>query len=374
MLKLIFSQNKNSKANFNSFFNPQMDDSKNTELLLSIINNETWSKSIDTFKTSKNLLFQIPNTTLQTIQSNTKHGSWILKILFLRNEIKNKNYSQANNFLELSLLEEKSAKLDFLISIIINFHFKISEKLNKIDSDLYFYLLFYHRELGHYECVSMLQVILLRISVICKKYFFIGNENQIVLNHQGIATFYYGVIHLNNGNYLQAFRAFKFSSILRSSIKTESFIIVTSLLLNEPYKIKEVKRLHSYLELQKSVKNGDIKKYELILTKFKEEFLKDGLFEIILRLKINVEAERFKKISRVYSRIKRGDLLKLGIKNELIKDFDEIINFKKEEEMFYDAESRIVECEELIEKMRGMMKYEEVPPLCVESLGLDVKK
>ncbi|KCZ74213.1 hypothetical protein H311_04823, partial [Anncaliia algerae PRA109] len=208
-------------------------------------------------------------------------------------------------------LEEIKMECDFLTSILINYHFICSSRLNKLDRNLYFHLLTIHKELTHSECVSALTNICFKIGISLRKN--IEIVYPVELNHQGLYYYYRGFMHLMNENYKDSYSLLKHSLVLRSSFKTHICLLVNSLLLNENFKLIKNKRFVPYIELMNSVKDGDIQRFKDVVKKFKSTFERDLLYGVILRLENNVKLQNFKKMSKVYSTIKVKDLVKRGI-------------------------------------------------------------
>merc|ERR1712020_267308 len=68
-------------------------------------------------------------------------------------------------------------------------------------------------------------------------------------------------------------------------------------------------------ELTKAVRSGDVAKFEVVRTKYVNQFKADRTFTLILRLHQNVIKTAIRKISLAYSRISLTDVakkLKLG--------------------------------------------------------------
>lgn len=339
-----------------------MDDTEKTALLVQIIEQKVWYKSLENFMENIHVVDTVAEF---PPQSTTPWGNLILKILYVRREIKNNNFEVIKDIPETVLYEE-GIKLDLLTSVLINYHFKLNEKVRFANNTLYFNLLSFHKELGHTECVSVVTNICLKILIRSKRNFYI--ENNPELAHQGLYFYYIGFLHLANGRYEEALRDLKYSIILRSSLATDACIVVASLLLDVHYRPKKHRRLIAYIELKKFVEDGDHAGFEGTLKKYGAVFEEAGLGEIVHRLSKNVSQQRLKKIKKVYSRIQSGTLASMGVESEAIGADADIAVFEDVDEQPLDIRMRVSDSELLIEKTKSLMRYSESEPLCYETV------
>lgn len=342
---------------------PLMEDKQGAELLKKIVEEQSWSKSLEMFKENIKALNEVEDLPLS---APTKWGCLMLKILHLRRGIVDKKLNVIKGLGE-DLLYEPSIILDFLTSVLINYHFKMNEKAHMVKPAFYFGLLSFHRELGHTNCISVLTNICLKILIRKGKNLYIENNSELV--HQGLYFFYTGFLHLVNGRYSEALRDLKHSTILRSSLATEAYIVVASLLSNECYRPRKYKKLHPYIELKKAVEEGSLEDFGRVLEKHKPSFEKHMLFEVIKRLRSNVADQNLKKIKKVYSKIRVSTLLEMNVRPDMIDTGAEVVTFPATEKAHLDISSRIFESEDLISKIKSMMRYNEIEPLCYETVA-----
>lgn len=335
------------------------------ETVNDVINDCSFSLAMQIFKDSPEFFLEateVPN------DSNTKWGKLMLFILKLKKEIRNNNYNVVNE-ISLDFLQEEDIELDFLTSILINYHFYCKRKLNSLENNLYFHLLTVHKELSHHECVSVLTNICYKIGILLNKNLTI--DNNVDLRHQGLFYFYRGFLNLVDGNYKESLVFLKQSLVLRSSIKTHICLVVNLLHLNENVKRISNKKILPYMELSLCVKNGNLKKFQEVLKKYKAIYEKDCLFEVINKLENNVKLQNFKKMSKVYTRIKVNDLINKGISKEMISTNEEIIHFKDAIKLSFNIQSRIAECLETRNKTKSLLKYKEIEPINYENMVSD---
>ena len=106
-------------------------------------------------------------------------------------------------------------------------------------------------------------------------------------------------------------------------------IIVTKLLLGESdiVNYKYSNSLDPYYQLITIVKNGQINDLDILLKKYKSEFLENtGLYFIIKRLMNNVLKEGIKKIATIYTKIKLDDINKILNRNITYLVYNCILN------------------------------------------------
>ncbi|RVD92525.1 PCI domain-containing protein [Tubulinosema ratisbonensis] len=339
-----------------------MKSTENSNLANKIINDFPFYPALNAFKES-------PEFFLGDIDLPSKHkNKWsklMTHIIKLNKEIKKNNFEIVKE-ISIDLIQEEDIELDFLTSIFINYHFYCKRKLNSLEHSLYFHLFTVHRELSHHECVSVLTNICYKIGILLGKNLMI--DSSVDLRHQGLYFYYKGFLNLVHGNYKDSFTFLKQSLVLRSSLKTHMCLVVNALLLNEKVKKLPFKKLKPYLKLASFVQNGNFNKFNEILEKYKPIFERDMLYGVIQKLENNVRLQNFKKMSKVYSRIKTVDLINKGITKEMLSTNEEIIHFVDPIKSSYDIYARITECGETRIKTKSMLKYKEITPISFEDL------
>ncbi|EOB14075.1 26S proteasome non-ATPase regulatory subunit 3 [Nosema bombycis CQ1] len=339
----------------------------------------------------KKLVKNITEEEIHSIQPRNKMQVVALNTIFVGILFTKKSYETLVEYVEENLIEIISGytrKYDSFVAKIIKSYYA-SRKICKLDSSILFSLMVPNKEKGNEETISVLTNCILDMLIQNKIY--VRMENKITTTgEQAKYNYYNGVIEMVEMNYDKALEFFHHASILSKnknlSETIEKNIILCMLLKSEfniPYAFS--KRLRVYFEIIKTVKDADMKGFEFVLEKNKEDLMKDNLYFIAQRLSQNVVQEGIRKIAFVYSRISYKDIansLKMEVENVdfiLKKTINQgLIRGRVENETFFSLpysdkmhslDGLVKDGLYLTKYIRDQMKYPKIEPLCYEKIS-----
>ncbi|KAM0671866.1 26S proteasome non-ATPase regulatory subunit 3 [Ordospora colligata] len=276
---------------------------------------------------------------------------------------------------------------DYFVGLIVKF-FYLARKSQGMDCSALFSLLVTNRELGNEHTVSVITNCLLDM-LVSNKIFQRIQSKVCTASEQARYSYYTGIISMVEGMYDEALRNFHTSVVLSSSkglVDAAEKRIILCMLLNSNYSIPyKYKRGHkAYFELVSAVKRADLKTFEEVLERNKQEYVTQGVYFVARRLMQNVIQEGIRKISIVYSRISCNDIAcLLGIDAEEVEYVvkrtmrkglvrgqvvDGVFYSMKETKNRCDIGIGIQDCVHLTRYIQEHMRYPAIEPLCYEKI------
>jgi len=91
-------------------------------------------------------------------------------------------------------------------------------------------------------------------------------------------------------------------------------------------------------------------------------------FLVVKRLSKNVLEQNFNKIKKTYSRIDMRSLLEMGVRSDMVESKNGAVIFKDADHISLNVCDRISVITMLTAKIKSLMKYREIEPLCYETV------
>lgn len=309
----------------------------------------------------------------------------LLGALFLQKEFK--RIDEIVNESLLPYLIGNKRIYDHFVGLIVKFQY-LARKNEARDNSALFSLLVTNRELGNEYTVSVVTNCLLDM-LVGNKIFQRIESSISTTSEQARYNYYNGIISMVEGEYKCALKHFHTSIILSTNrdliLGAEKRVILCMLLSSDyriPYPYRS--RLRTYFDLASAVKKADIKAFEEVLERSKDELMSEGMYFVARRLSQNVIQEGVRRISVVYSRISYEDMARLLAINPgeveylvrrtickgLVKGkvVDGVFYSLKEGKPAGDIGIGIRDCIHLTKYIQEHMRYPAIEPLCYEKI------